>query len=212
MSQERLLQRVLERDFNDACRATIVHAVKGGYKSCYEYAKEFPPELHASALGYNRWLNVEARLERAFAPGLRTEFVRIPGTGVHYTALEINGRLRLTAKHSHGGPRLVGDAAYRVAAARTYQPRLFKTPEIVAPESLDRFYGVILHGNYEDVGASETPCFISIAFPDYDFNEYVHVEQLVGSVELKSLELDVKPEIKEEVQEWLTRPKRRSNE
>lgn len=212
MAQERLLQRALETKFTDSCRVSITQAVNDAYRAAYGFAKEFQPELLASALGYNRWLKVESHLEQAFAPGLRTEFVKVSGTGIHYTALEVSDTFRLTAKHSHGGIRLVGDAGYRAASARTYQPRLFNPPVIEAPETLDRFYGVILHGNFEDVGPSDQPCFISVAFPDYNFREYVYVEHLVGSVALESLEPEVKPELKAEIQEWLTRPKRRSNE
>lgn len=198
-------------------KQAIIEAIKRGYSAAFDHASGAPPEQYAATLGYNRWLKVDAELASILVPNAVPHWRQIPASGIRYAAVDVADQLLLTAKSSARGVRLVGDALYRrmLASSLNYQPSLFDGVYSAQPErlSVDRAYGIVLHGNYEGTASAELPDFVAIAFPDYSFTQYLHVEYLMGKFALPAVDADsiINTPVKEEVQRWLVRPKR-SNE
>lgn len=205
------------------CKTILAEPVKRGlvaglglaYKLTDEIASEFPPELQSRAFGNHLWAQAQKELLEVaenFSEFVTAKFLTVESNGFPYLAWTCADELLLTVKRTNFEDQLVNDSYYRRVHAGAIQPRLlygdWEEPGVREPETVS-LYGVILHGLEPSITDRSKPSFITLAFPDSTFTRYVHTIDLLGALDPAGLVPTIETGLREEVSEWLARPKRK---
>lgn len=192
-------------------RQALVNHISDAYRVTNEGVADYRSEIRSMAYGTRLWLEVQNQLSQTVAKGVEVSFGRMAENGFRYLKWTCGGELLLTVKRVRAKNQVVNDSQHRRALARAVQPYFDFVQDGLETSNQENMYGVVLHGLYDWEADFTRPSFVTVAFPNVMFTRYEHTISLLGAAELEGVTPDAEQELRQDVLDWLARPKRKAN-